>query len=180
MCLENRRSTGGLGGQDTRVARPETFPKADKVPECEGTAASFAELKQLIAARVPEGDDRRVIMEWIEQCLDPSRALEGEKEMAKILAARAKSSPAPELYAKSLARQWRELGCAAERAPYVPHGLVDQLDSAETSPFRDQSGAAKALAKYFLDEANCAGAYGLSEADKAKLKMIAAPQAPKP
>ena len=35
----------------------------------------------------------------------------------------------------------------------------------------------------FLDEAHCAGAHGLSEADKAKLKEIAAPApppAPKP
>jgi hypothetical protein len=40
---------------------------------------------------------------------------------------------------------------------------------------RDASG--------FLDEAHCAGAHGLTEADKAKLKKIAAPatpQAPKP
>jgi hypothetical protein len=46
-----------------------------------------------------------------------------------------------------------------------------------------QSDAAKARAAAFLDEAHCAGAHGLSEADKAKLKEIAAPaapQAPKP
>lgn len=47
---------------------------------------------------------------------------------------------------------------------------------------RDQSDAAKALASAFLDEAHCAGAHGLSEADKAELKKIAAraaAQAPK-
>ena len=73
--------------------------------------------------------------------------------------------------------QWRELGCAAEGAPYVLHGLIAQL-SGDTSPIRDQSDAAKALAVAFLDEAHCSGAHGLSEADKAKLKEIAAPAAP--
>jgi uncharacterized protein YjbI with pentapeptide repeats len=166
--------------EDTRVTRPETGSKADKVTECEGTAASLTALKQLIAARVPEGDNRRSIIRWIEQRLDPTKALKGEKEMAKVWAARVNSSPAPELYAESLAGQWRELGCAAEEAPYVLHGLVDQLGSAENSPFRDQSDVAKALASAFLDGAHCAGVHGLSEADKAKLKNIAAPPAPHP
>jgi hypothetical protein len=58
----------------------------------------------------------------------------------------------------------------------------DELERAlpEDDEARD---AAKALAAAFLDEAHCAGAHGLSGADKAKLKEIAAPaapQAPKP
>ena len=72
---------------------------------------------------------------------------------------------------------------AAEAAPYVLHGLVSRLSSPPRSPFRDQTDAAKTLAAAFLDEAHCAGAHGLSEADKAKLKLIVArgaPQAPKP
>jgi len=47
----------------------------------------------------------------------------------------------------------------------------------------DLSDEDRAFAAAILDEAHCAGAHGLSEADKAKLKMIAAPaapQAPKP
>ena len=72
-------------------------------------------------------------------------------------------------------------------------GLVSQLNEYSIGlngvvrsyipPFRIQSDAAKALAKDFLDEAHCAGARGLSEDDKAKLKQIAAwavPQAPEP
>ncbi|MDQ6869834.1 MAG: hypothetical protein M3178_16305 [Pseudomonadota bacterium] len=53
----------------------------------------------------------------------------------------------------------------------------------DNSLFREHRDAAKALASTFLDEAHCAGAQGLSEDDKAKLKEIAAPatpQAPKP
>jgi hypothetical protein len=125
----------------------------------------------------------------IEQRLDPTRPLKGEDEMAKVWAAREGDSPTPEAYAKSLAGQWRELGCAAEGAPYVLHALIARLSriarlsSADSSPFRFQSYAAEALASAFLDEARCPGAHGLSEADKAKLKEIAAlaaPQAPKP
>jgi hypothetical protein len=116
----------------------------------------------------------------IEQRLDPAKALEGEDEMAKIWAARERETPTPEAYEKSLAKQWRETGCAAEGAPYVLHGLVAR---ANISPFRDQSDAAKTLAADFLDEAHCPGAHGLSEADKETLKKIAtraAPKAPTP
>ena len=63
----------------------------------------------------------------IEQRLDPTKALQGEDEMAKIWAARERGTPAPEAYAKSRAGQLRELGCAAEGAPYVLYGLVAQL-----------------------------------------------------
>jgi hypothetical protein len=104
-------------------------------------------------------------------------------EMATIWATRERESPTPVAYTKTLAGQWRELGCAAEGAPYVLHGLAAQLSNTLISPFRDQSEEAKSLAFDLLDEAHCAGARGLSEADKAELKKIAtpaAPQAPKP
>jgi hypothetical protein len=47
-------------------------------------------------------------------------------------------------------------------------------------PFSQDSPERPKLAAAFLDEAHCAGADGLSEADKAKLKEIAAPAAPQP
>jgi hypothetical protein len=102
--------------------------------------------------------------------LDPAKALEGEDEMAKIWAAHERESPSPEDYAKSLERQWLELGCATVGAPYVLHGLIAELSYPDFSPFRDQSDAAKALAVAFLDEAHCPGAHGRSEADKAELE----------
>jgi uncharacterized protein YjbI with pentapeptide repeats len=158
--------------KDTRVARPETGPKADKVSKCTWTTASFAELKQIIAKEGPEGNWNAIDLEKIEQSLDPTKSLEGEDEMAKIWAAREREAPTPEVYEQSLAEQWRKTGCAAEGAPYVLHGLVARLSGRGPSPFRDQSGWAKDLASDFLYE-NCAGALGLSEADKAKLKKIA-------
>ena len=147
---------------------------------CDCTAASFAALKQRIAAEVPEGDIKHEAMEKIERRLDPTKVLKGEDEMAKVWAARERESPTPSVYAKGLADQWHKTGCAAEVAPYVLHGLIAQLNDPFDSPLRGQSDAAKDLAAAFLDE-NCAGARGLSEADKAKLKKIAAaaePQAP--
>jgi uncharacterized protein YjbI with pentapeptide repeats len=159
------------------------LPTADTIHECDWTAASFAALKRLIAEEVPEVSNiKHLATERIEQWLDPTKALAGEDEMAKIWAARERESPTPATYEKSLAGLWSKLGCAAEGAPYVLHALIDRL-SPWSSPFRDQSDAAKDLASAFLDEAHCAGAHGLSEADKAKLKEIAAraaPQAPKP
>lgn len=89
-------------------------------------------------------------------------------------------SSSPDVYEKSLAAQWHELGCATEGVPYVLHGLVAQLTNPDYSLFREHSDAAKTLASTFLDEAHCAGAHGLSEDDKATLKEIATPQAPKP
>ncbi len=57
-----------------QVVRRETDPKQspNKVHECDWTAASFAALKQRIAAVVPEGDARRAAMERIDQRLDPT------------------------------------------------------------------------------------------------------------
>jgi uncharacterized protein YjbI with pentapeptide repeats len=163
---------------DTRVARPEIALKADTVPQCGWTAAYFAELKKLIAEEVPEGAAKRAAMERIEQRLDPAKALEGEDEMAKIWAAREREAPIPEAYEKSLASQWHIIGCADEGAPYVLHALIVRLSRSDASPFSDRSDEAKALAAAFLNEGNCPSAHGLSEADKATLKKIAAPAAP--
>jgi uncharacterized protein YjbI with pentapeptide repeats len=160
--------------KDTKVE----LPKGHKIHECDWTATDFAGLKKLIAEEVPEGLMKRDAMKRIEQRLDPTKALEREDEMAKTWAARASEAPAPEAYAKSLAGQWREAGCAAEGAPDMLHGLISRLSNPLSSPFRDRSDAAKALVSAFLDEAHCPAAHGLSEFDKATLKKIAAPTAP--
>jgi len=173
--------------EDTRVAHPETDPKPYEVHGCGWTAASFVALQKLIADEIPEWEvpevnDKDANLIRIIHRLDPANALEGEDEMAKVWATRDRESPAPKAYAKSLAGQWRETGCAAEGAPYVLQALIARLRVPFSSSFRDLSGWAKDLAADFLYE-NCAGAHGLSDADKAKLKKLAAPaapQAPKP
>jgi hypothetical protein len=157
--------------KDTWVAHPETGPKADKMNECDWTAPSFAALKQLVADKVPEGDARRAAMERIERRLDPEKALEGENEMAKFWAAREREAPTPEVFEKSLIRQWRELGCAPEGAPYVLPALIQQLGTI-LSPFSGRSDAAMSLGAAFLDDLHCAAAHGLSKAEIATLRDI--------
>jgi len=163
---------------DTLVSLIEKGTKADEGGECTWSADSFAALKQGITAGVPEGDNRSLAMARIEQSLDPTKHLEGEKEMAKIWAAH-ELEFAYEKYIESLAGQWRELGCAAEGAPYVLHALIARFSSPlSISPLEFPPNVTKDLAAAFL-----ACAHGLSEADEAKLKNIAAaatPQAPKP
>jgi hypothetical protein len=91
--------------QDTRVVRRETDPKEANVHECDWTVDSFAALKRLITVEVSEGVEKFAAMARIERRLNPAKALEGEKEMAEIWAAREGMSPTPEAYAKTLAGQ---------------------------------------------------------------------------
>jgi hypothetical protein len=168
--------------EDTRVPNPKTGPKYDCIKNNEPSTCdwsspqSFNELKQLIAEQIPEGDMRSYAMKRIEQRLDPSKALMGEDEMAKVWENKARSSPTTQIYEKHLAGFWREIGCAAEGAPYVLRGLFAQLERSGgrvfETPFRTQSPQKLVLAKAFLDEEHCPGARGLTEDEKAKLKEI--------
>jgi hypothetical protein len=141
------------------VTHLEIDPKPLKFNRCDWTSESLTNLKQLIAENLQGGTYKRAAMERIEQRLDPTKKLDGEDEMAKDWAAHESESPTLEVYVKSLIEQWREIGCAADEAPYVLHGLVARL-SGRHSPFRDQTDAAKSLAATFLDEAHCPGAMG--------------------
>jgi uncharacterized protein YjbI with pentapeptide repeats len=204
-----RADGGAANWKDTRVAGVNIGPKKrcyepgpppigyDKDKVCNWTADTFEDLKRLIAKQIPEGYRREAAMKRIEERLDPGKNLPGEEEMAKIWtdhsptpvvhktyaeAMRAIAS-ASEDYENSLAEQWHEIGCADEGAPYVLRALLRRLDDRDISPFASISPERAKLAADFLDESHCLGAHGLSEADRAKLKKIAAtgtPPAPKP
>ena len=73
----------------------------------------------------------------------------------------------------------RETGCSEKAAPYVIRGFIFQggvtsryngIPFNKTEPFGGRFGADRAhpvaIARYFLDEANCSGARGLSEEDR--------------
>ncbi len=137
-----RADARGASWQDTRVE----LPKPDEIHKCDWTAPAFAAFTQLISQEVPEDAYKRTARESVEQRLDPTKALEGEDEIAKTWVARERETPLPEVYEKSLAGIWRDVGCASEAAPYVLHGLVAQLTMPDNSLFREQSDAAKALA----------------------------------
>jgi uncharacterized protein YjbI with pentapeptide repeats len=159
------------GLKDARVINPETGPKyeCEKTAEsssCDWTPQTFDELKQLIAKHVPQGKERAYILNRFEQRLDPTKALTEEDEMAQVWEAQARSSPNEQ----QLAKLWREIGCDAEGAPYVLHGLLAQLKMGYA--FDEQSPQLATLAGAFFAEANCPGARGLSKSDKATLKEI--------
>jgi uncharacterized protein YjbI with pentapeptide repeats len=177
-----RQATWG----DTLVADPQTGPKAKEHSSCDWAPDRLAAFEHLIFELMDEIEIEQSAgqIASLEQDLDPTKDREGEKEIAKVWTARGREREtlSPEAYAKSLAVQWRVTGCAEDGAPYVLRALIARLSS-YGSPFPAQSNAAKALAAAFLDEAHCAGAHGLSEADRATIKEIAAPaapQAPKP
>jgi uncharacterized protein YjbI with pentapeptide repeats len=171
---------------DTRVFKPETGPE-------ERSVKSFEDLKKV-------GNMRSVAIETIEQRLDPTKAMEGEDDMAKVWEDQARSSPIKEVYEKRLARIWQETGCAAEGAPLIrqllnrllvaqPYRLLNESfffrrpfyffkPSGELVavfgpfPFDAQSPQLHELAAAFLDEEHCPGARGLPEYSKAELKEI--------
>jgi hypothetical protein len=131
--------------------------------------------------------------ERIKQRLDPDKPLDGEDEMAKEWAGREHSSPAPEAFESRLAIVWKQTGCAADGAPHVARELSRRLRTASDlarevpagswSPFYSSFGRdspeVPTLAAAFLDN-DCAGARGLSEAEIARLKEIAAKAPPAP
>jgi hypothetical protein len=67
-------------------------------------------------------------------------------------------------YFSTLAEILKKVGCAAEGAPYVIHGLMRVT-------WGNPSQAA-GIASTFLDETKCPGARGLTEGDKEKLREI--------
>jgi uncharacterized protein YjbI with pentapeptide repeats len=140
---------------------------------CEWSIDSFLALKRLIEQHLPEGERRQEALKQL-AILDPVKPFDGgwEKHWATL----ERSSPTLDMYEKSLAISWQQLGCNASGAPHVIHGLLRQFDQRFT-PGNPQSAE---LATAFLDEAHCLGARGLSEEDKARLKQISTtrPKAP--
>jgi uncharacterized protein YjbI with pentapeptide repeats len=149
------------------------------------------EWQDLLIARLFKGDwvvwcwgsgDWWCPMDWqarvakrLKQRLDPKKDLEGEEEMAKVWADHERSSAAPEVVKKNLAKQWRETACAGDGAPYVARALLRRLESTRTSSFAKplfDSPEVPKLAAAFLDTEHCPGARGLSGAEIAKLESI--------
>jgi uncharacterized protein YjbI with pentapeptide repeats len=148
--------------------------------DCKWTAIRFGSLKQRITEYTPGGDWRSKALDRIEMALDPAKPLDGDADMAKAWADLEHSRPELDAYENIL----RETGCNENAAPYVIQGLILQggtktynIDQFNwTGPFGDRFGVDRshpaALARYFLDEANCPGARGLSEEDRSNLRKI--------
>ena len=134
---------------------------------CDWSDASYAALKSLVAQQVPGGFPRLAALRQIKP-LD-RRSFADDTDSAKAwkdleYGSRRSSDANPQRLTKSL----REVGCAAAGAPYVIGGLIRQLDARfEDSPLQESEVAAA-----FLDAGACAGALGLPEEDKARLREI--------
>ena len=133
------------------------------------SARVFRYFTAWIEKTVPENELRKSALSQV-GILDPEMPLPGKKQMAGYWDQLQSLSPAPDIYEEKLARQWRLIGCSADGAPYVLTGLIATMWSADT-PFSPDSVQVPLLAADFLKD-DCAGARGLSDDAKAKLKAL--------
>jgi uncharacterized protein YjbI with pentapeptide repeats len=143
------------------------------VRECDWSARSYAVLKSLIENSISPVELPFLVLQRISVLESPpSAADEGWAKAWMDLAN--ESVRSTRSYYNNLTKTLKEIGCAADGAPYVIRGLISpipgngvRLDSRFAIPSQEAEVAAS-----FLDEANCLGARGLSEENKAKLQAI--------
>jgi uncharacterized protein YjbI with pentapeptide repeats len=180
---------------DAQIIEPVTGPKQecfrrDSDQLCDWSAASFERLRQLIIDELPQGNYQRAALARIDERLDPTKDFKEEENIGKAWADLASRQLGQAVYEKLVADQWRKLGCAAEGAPYVVEGLLNNMTRdvlanvitgflAEhgssrgkreaknqilrgSSPFGLETEEKRALMAIFLDDEHCAGSRGLS------------------
>jgi uncharacterized protein YjbI with pentapeptide repeats len=139
---------------------------------CKWTTKTFAEHLLSFESALPQDiDEREEILTRIAE-LDPDKKSDWRPDDWKLLERR----PEPKDYEKKLAAKLRQIGCAAEGAPYVIHALLGARlfeHVIKTLELRLDDPAQRAdIAKAFLNEEHCPGARGLSGQDKAVLREI--------
>jgi hypothetical protein len=107
--------------------------------------------------------------------LDPDTPLPGEQQIVEHWGKVQSLSLPLDAYEARLAKQWWQIGCSIEGAPYVLTSLVRILGSLE-SPFSRESTEVPRLAARFLAD-DCEGGNRLSDNAKAKLKELRRPAA---
>jgi Pentapeptide repeats (8 copies) len=161
------------------IVGPEPKPKYSGLDcavgkTCDWSDQAYAALKKLLEA-LPARSLRSFALEWIEQLGE--KPYEEDPVSAKAwrdLAAESQLSA--KAYPGELAKRLIGIGCAANEAPYVVGGLIEQLDVR----FQGNPAQKAEVARAFLDEANCPGARGLSEEKKTKLRQILGSTSPRP
>jgi uncharacterized protein YjbI with pentapeptide repeats len=140
---------------------------------CKWASQDFDKTRKIIEQVPVESYRDRALREFIK--LDPGAAFEDEEQMAQEWTRLAASPSSPEAYETSLASELGAAGCAATGAPYVISGLLSLWEER----FSANSPHPSAVATAFLNKARCPGAAGLSEDDRAKLRAMQKPAAPK-
>jgi uncharacterized protein YjbI with pentapeptide repeats len=154
------------------VDAPELGPKYSGLncPEhttCEWSETSYAALKSLIESSIPLVARRDDALRQITTLEKPPYVADAGSVKVWTDFAEASARSADSYY-NILATKLKEVGCAADGAPYVVDYLIPELDFR----FFEQPTPKAAVAATFLDEAKCPGARGLSEKNKATLREI--------
>jgi uncharacterized protein YjbI with pentapeptide repeats len=161
------------------VAAPEPGPKYSGLDcpraECDWSEASYAALRSLIENSAPlVGRRDQALANRRDQALAQVATIGKPPYVADEASAKAwtdlaiESARSAGSYFNMLAKIFKEIGCAADGAPYVIGGLIPRLDGR----FEHNPGQEAEVVAAFLDEAKCPGARGLSEENKAKLQAI--------
>jgi len=154
------------------VAAPDPDPKYSGLDcprsECDWSETSYAALKSLIEDSVSLVGRRYQLLGQIATLEKPPYvADEGSAKAWTDLAKESERSAGS--YSNTLAKTLKEIGCAADGAPYVISGLIR---GPGLRGLRRNSSQEAEVAAAFLDQAKCPGARGLSEENKAKLQAI--------
>jgi uncharacterized protein YjbI with pentapeptide repeats len=147
---------------DARViARTDAKKYCSESPDnaCDWSPEWFEALKQVVPLEK---------IQHLDKIARPE--VEDEKEMAAAWDKLAGTPPPSNAFERKVRVRLRDIGCAAEGAPYVVRGMI-RTAQALGLPGNELSG----LAKAFLDK-DCGSAYGLTEADKTKLTDLGRPQ----
>jgi uncharacterized protein YjbI with pentapeptide repeats len=154
---------------DAPVPEPK-YSGVDCPNLCEWSGTSYAALKSLIENSVRSGDR--------DKALQQIAILERPPYVADASSAKAwtdfaeQSARSPSSYFSALEKTLKEIGCAADGAPYVISGLIRPVFHNVQLDYRfDYISQEAEVAAAFLDE-RCPGARGLSEENKAKLREI--------
>ncbi|HEX3522998.1 MAG TPA: pentapeptide repeat-containing protein [Stellaceae bacterium] len=136
---------------------------------CTWTEKLYVALRSQIENSVPAGPRRDEALRLIATLeKPPSFADEASAKTWRDLAKEPVRSA--DSYFNTLAQKLKEIGCAADGAPYVIGRLIRRGDLDERFDRHPSQEAEVATA--FLDEEGCLGALGLSEENKGKLQEI--------
>jgi uncharacterized protein YjbI with pentapeptide repeats len=148
--------------------------------ECDWSEKSYAALKSLIEDSVGLRNEALQHIGTLEK--PPYVANDDVTEAWTNLAKGAERSS--DAYFNTLARMLKEIGCAADGAPYVISSLMRPQNALRLGPVRAVSlvlldqrfegnpSQEAEVADAFLDKTKCPGARGLSEENKEKLQEI--------
>ncbi|MGD0105906.1 MAG: hypothetical protein ABSC06_17975 [Rhodopila sp.] len=132
--------------------------------------ADFEALKQEIRTTV--SDEGGEALQSID-LMDPDRALDSDHDIEA--AWKRRRSPPTAEFEEARSKVWKEIGCAADGAPFVVAALVEQLrgfGNVFPSEFANDSPHPAQIAAAFLRD-DCAGASWISASTRAKLTELA-------